>query len=607
MITIDHIVSSLKRAKGDRGAVVLLGAGCSKSAGIPLAGELMEEIAREFGPVPPGLTDYSDYMNFVPPGERKKLLGDYIDRATINWSHLALAQLIANDYVKCVLTTNFDPLIVRSCAMLGSYPAVYDFPSTKFFDAAQIVDPSIVYLHGQRNGFVLLNTRDAFKDNPLDAVFSRVGERRPWIVVGYSGKSDPVFDQLASYKQFDYRLFWIGFRDEPVPQHVHERLLTGNKYADYIGGYDADTFFVTLAKKLGAFPPALFAEPMKHLRRILGVVNPFDFPGHGKDLRELAENQASHATRLLEAENGQRAAMANSLVVANKYEQLLNEFKDEADASPEIAEAVAWGWLLKGLAAMDAAEEKEPEAAEKLLLESIRCDEEALTLHPQFADAHFNWGYALGELSKLKSGDEATRLFEEARAHYATARELDPNDYEVHYNLGNLLGDRADVVEDDEEATALLREAVKQYNAALKLKPHDTEVLTNLAATLKTLAGKVDDPQPVLRQADEAYAAALRVVDSSSAGAMADWGEVVAELGEDVRAGVIWVSAEDLEKGSAAYSLARRYAKRGDAEDAKKWLLIAREAATLPPIDEVKDDPDFESLRELDWFQDLTR
>jgi hypothetical protein len=74
------------------------------------------------------------------------------------------------------------------------------------------------------------------------------------------------------------------------------------------GTFDADTFFVTLAKKLGAFPPALFAEPMKHLQQILTVVNPFNFPGHGKDLRELAENQASHATRLLEAENGQRAA-----------------------------------------------------------------------------------------------------------------------------------------------------------------------------------------------------------------------------------------------------------------------------------------------------------
>jgi len=561
MTTIDNVVSSLRRSREDRGAVVLLGAGCSKSAGIPLAGELMQEIAREFGPIPAGLTGYAEYMNFVAPGERRKLLSKYIDEARINWAHIALAQLIASNYIKCILTTNFDPLIVRACAMLGSFPAVYDVPSTKYFDPAEVVDPSIFYLHGQRTGFVLLNTNDEFKQNTLDAVFRRAGERRPWIVIGYSGSSDPVFDQLASYERFDYRLFWIGYRDEPASQHVNDRLLTGNKYAGYLGGYDADTFFVSLAKKLGVFPPALFAEPLKHLRQTITGVNRFDFPGHGKDLRDLADKQTERATHLLEAENGQRAAMANSLVVANKYEQLLSEFKDEVDASPEIAEAVAWGWLLKGLAAMDAAEDVEPDEADELLLESIRCDQEALSLHPRFPDAHFNWGYALGERSKLKGGDEAKNLFEEARTHYATARELDPNDYEVYYNLGNLLGDRAEVVEDEAEATALLREAVGEYETALKIKPNDGDVLINLAATLKTLAGRVDDPQPILLQANKAYSAA----QSTSAAVLADWGEVLAELGEDAHAEILWRKAELIEQGSAAHHLANLYAKRGDA------------------------------------------
>jgi tetratricopeptide (TPR) repeat protein len=603
-ITIENVVSSLKGAKDDRGAVVLLGAGCSKSAGIPLAGELMKEIARDFGPVPPGTTTYADYMSFIAPGERRKLLARYIDGATINWAHVALAQLIASEHVKCVLTTNFDPLIVRACAMLGCFPAVYDFPSTKSFEPAEVVDPSIVYLHGQRTGFVLVNTDDEFKQNTLDAVFRRAGEHRPWIVIGYSGNSDPVFDQLASYKRFDYRLFWVGYRDEPASAHVSERLLTGNKYAGFIGGYDADTFFVTLAKKLGVFPPALFGEPMKHLEQILAVVNPFNFPGHGRDLRELANKQAAHATRLLEAENGQRAALANSLVVAGNYEQIFADFGTEADASPEITEAIAWGWLLKGLASMDAAEAEgiSPEAADKLLLEAIRCDEEALTLHPRFADAHFNWGYALGARSKLKSGEEAKRLFEEARAHYATARQLNPDDYETPYNLGNLLGDRAELLEDDEEAGTLLSEAVNEYRDALKLKPADIDVLTNLAATLKTLAERADDPKPILQQASEAY----RAVWLLSPAVMADWGEVLAELGEDIQAESIFLAAENVEKGSAAYALAHLYAKHGD-DAAKKWLLAAREAGTLPPIDEVKDDPDFESLRELDWFKDFTR
>jgi len=615
MVTIDHVVSSLKRMKDVRGAVVLLGAGGSKSAGIPLAGELMEEIEREFAPLPAGLPKtYADYMNFVPPGDRRTLLANHIDNARINWAHIALAQLIASGYVKCVLTTNFDPLIVRSCAMLGCFPAVYDFPSSKFFNPAEVVDPSIIYLHGQRTGFVMLNTKNETGRNPLDALFARAGEQRPWIVIGYSGNSDPVFERLASYERFDHRLFWIGYRDAPPSEHVSERLLIDGKYADYISGYDADSFFVSLAKKLGEFPPPLFGQPLRHLRETMAIVNAFDLPGHGGDLRELADKQTARAIELLEAESGQRAAMANALVVAGKYDQVLNEFGKEADTSPEIEESVAWGWVLKGLDAMDRAEADgvSPEEADKLLLEAIACDMKAVNARPAMADAYFNWGYALGARSKLKSGDEAKQLFEEARAKYAKARTLNSKDWEVYFNLGNLLGDRAEVVEDDGEAIALLREAISEYEAALKLKPKDSEVLTNLAATLKTLAGKVYDSQPILQQSSEAYAAAVlpqsfRELKANGAAVMIDWGEVLAELGEEKQAEAIWQEAELIERGSSAYNLAGLYAKRGYAERAKKWLLIARDAGTLPPIDDVKDDPDLSSLHDLDWFKDFTR
>lgn len=597
MDTIDHVVSALKRMKDVRGSVVLIGAGCSKSAGIPLAGELMEQIESEFAPLPPDLPKtYADYMNFVPPGDRRALLANHIDRARINWAHIALAQLIASGYVRCVLTTNFDPLIVRSCAMLGCFPAVYDFPISKFFNPAEVVDPSIIYLHGQRTGFVMLNTKNETGRNPLDAVFARAGEQRPWIVIGYSGDSDPVFEQLASHDRFDHGLFWIGYRDAPASKHVRERLLLDGKYASYIQGFDADSFFVGLAKKLNVFPPPLFGQPLRHLRETMAIVNAFDVPGQGGDLRELADKQMARAIELLEAENGQREAMANALVVAGKYEQVLSDFQ-------EFDESVAWGWVLKGLDAMDRAEASPPEQADRLLLEAIECDRKAVETRPDMAGAYFNWGYALGARSKLKSGNEAKKLFDEARAMYAKARELDPNDYEVYYNLGNLLGDRAEVVEDDDEASAFLREALSEYEAALKLKPGDIDVLTNRAATLKTLAGRVDDPEPILRQANEAYNAVWFL----SPGVAADWGEVLAELGQDHQAENVWHIAETLEKGSAAYPLARLYAKRGESEAAKNWLLTAREAATLPPIDEVKDDPDLESLRELDWFKDFTR
>jgi len=73
------------------------------------------------------------------------------------------------------------------------------------------------------------------------------------------------------------------------------------------------------------------------------------------------------------------------------------------------AECVAWGYVLKGLARMDEADAEDSYAK---FAEAIGFDQEALKIKPDMAEAHFNWGYALGALSKLKNRE----LFDEARA-----------------------------------------------------------------------------------------------------------------------------------------------------------------------------------------------
>jgi hypothetical protein len=77
--------------------------------------------------------DYPDCMAALERGVRRDLIGAYIDKAKINWAHIALAQLIDGGYVDRVLTTNFDPLISRACALVNSFPAVYDFAASHIF------------------------------------------------------------------------------------------------------------------------------------------------------------------------------------------------------------------------------------------------------------------------------------------------------------------------------------------------------------------------------------------------------------------------------------------------------------------------------------------
>ena len=58
--------------------------------------------------------------------ELRDLVAEYVDSAKINWAHICIALLFQAGYVDRVLTTNFDPLVNRACALLGQFPAVYD-------------------------------------------------------------------------------------------------------------------------------------------------------------------------------------------------------------------------------------------------------------------------------------------------------------------------------------------------------------------------------------------------------------------------------------------------------------------------------------------------
>jgi hypothetical protein len=87
-------------------------------------------------------------MAALSPDERHEIIARYVDCAKVNWAHICIAQLVKEGYVDRILTTNFDPLVIRAAALLGPLPAVYDLASSRF-DAERIHSPALVYLHGQ--------------------------------------------------------------------------------------------------------------------------------------------------------------------------------------------------------------------------------------------------------------------------------------------------------------------------------------------------------------------------------------------------------------------------------------------------------------------------
>ena len=60
--------------------------------------------------------------------------------------------------------------------------------------------------------------------------------------------------------------------------------------------------------------------------------------------------------------------------------------------------------------------------------------------------------------------------------------------------------------------------------------------------------------------------------------------------------------ANAIQAGTASYNLACIYGLRGDKEACLKALEAARNKVTLPEVDDILNDPDLVSVKELDWF-----
>jgi tetratricopeptide (TPR) repeat protein len=105
--------------------------------------------------------------------------------------------------------------------------------------------------------------------------------------------------------------------------------------------------------------------------------------------------------------------------------------------------------------------------------------QEALRLHPNFADAHNNLGLVLQE----------QRRFDEAESCYRRALELQPEFAEAHHNLGLTIHDRGNPAD-----------AIEHYRRAIALKPESAHPHVNLGNALK-VQGDLDAAAACYRRA----------------------------------------------------------------------------------------------------------
>lgn len=271
--TIDELAEHLLFLKKQNiSATILLGAGVSASTGIPLANQMVKIIQEAYPQTTKTVKDgsYAEYMKILPEGTRKEFIKKYTANPKLNLAHLYLSSFIKHGYIDRILTTNFDPLIIKSLALNNIFPSVYDLAESKDFDSDNVVDPSVFYIHGRYNGYYVLNTTKevSLHSKITRKLFADTAKNRCWIVIGYSGVNDPLYSLLTKIKRYRHGLYWVGYKDTPPSPSLLNGILK-NESASYIEGYDADHFFMKLAGKMNLEKPEILNKPLELIKDVV--------------------------------------------------------------------------------------------------------------------------------------------------------------------------------------------------------------------------------------------------------------------------------------------------------------------------------------------------
>ena len=294
--------------------------------------------------------------------------------------------------------------------------------------------------------------------------------------------------------------------------------------------------------------------------------------------------------------------------IAKEYLEAIEEYKAATELKPEYSEAYNnWGNALD-----DLAKTKSGNEAEELYTEAFEKFKLATTYKKDKHDAYYNWGNALVKLAKTKSGNKAEELYTEAFEKYKLATTYKKDDHKAYYNWGNALCQLAET-KSGSEAEELYKEAFEKYNLATTYKQDDHQVYYNWGVALDDLAKTKSG-----NEAEELYKEACKKYDKAITykqdfyDAYYNWGVALMELAKTKSGN----EAEELYKeafekyklaikyGGDAYNLSCLFAIRNQKAEALKYLehTLARNEIT---VDFVEQDEDWKELRNDPDFQDL--
>ena len=537
IVKIEHLVYLLKKAKEKNlpKPIFFLGAGASKTGGIPLAKDIIMDILEKYSDhpsicnLPEDSRSYAKLMKCLHPDQRNELLKGYIDEAKINVTHIYLAQLLKEEYADYILTVNFDNLMLRALSLFNIFPPTYDMAILNNLTTTTFEDKSVIYLHGQSHGLWLLNTDDEMKipNNIILRIFDSIKNKRPWIFIGYSGE-DPIFQHIKNLGRFDNGLYWVTYYDALPNENVVDLLSNPLSNGYLIKGYDADSFMLKLNNMLELEQPNIVDKPFSALKDMLSNIVDIEDKEHFKLVKERMSISLRQVSEAIEKyEKGEKQSETNDMAevdilkkeiinmsISGNYNedeiaQIENKAKDLNNKDLDsLLSDLFYNW---GNDLGDLARTKTGEQADELFNQAFEKYQKATQFKPDKHEAFYNWGTDLGYLARTKTEEQADELFNQAFEKYQKATQFKPDMYEAFYNWGNVLGYLART-KTGEQADELFNQTFEKYQKATQFKPDYHKAFynwgTNLGDLARTKTG--EQAEELFNQAFEKYQKAIQ-------------------------------------------------------------------------------------------------
>jgi hypothetical protein len=365
---IQSLAFSLQANKGVY--ALMLGSGLSRSADIPTGWEITLDLVRKlaalsaedcgadpeswyqekYGKVP----EYSDLLDAVckTPAERSQLIKSYIEptaeereqgKKTPTKAHHAIAKLVADGFVRVIVTTNFDQLTEIALKEVGIVPTVVS--SVDGIKGAMPLIHTKCYIlkiHGDYLDTRILNTPAELATflPELDSALDRILDEFGLVICGWSGEWDEAL--RSAIQRSPSRRFSTYWAVKGELGARAQELATARAVIS-VPISDADTFFEKVQEQVESLEEFNRPHPLSVQAAVASVKRYLSEPKHLIKLNDLINDEV---LKVLEKTSGERFAIQREAVDASSFNARIRLY----DAATQIIAAlgaVGGLWLSK--------------------------------------------------------------------------------------------------------------------------------------------------------------------------------------------------------------------------------------------------------------------